>query len=273
MRNVSNRDRNLLRQIEQAILDDSTTTTSILRKCIILGGRAGSTELREWAAKELRGYELGDELPSYRIADAIMRIDGQAGFHLIKGEIIGPEDLPEVVRETGGYDNTLQFRQGLGELEAHARCHNDTVRFTRESGSQIVKMMNYDLRSSPRMVHTLYWEVSRQAVEGIVEQVRTSLAELVGELLATLPPDADTPSKQAADQAVQYIVSGKRNILNVTTAQATSGSTSTVLSAEHPPTEDGWWTRWRKRGLLIGLATVVSGAAAVATWLNWVPGL
>lgn len=82
--------------------------------------------------KELRGYDRDDELPSYRIANAIVRIDGQAGFYHIKGEVIGPEDLPEVVRETGGYDNTLQFRQGLGELEAHARQEKDTIRFTRE---------------------------------------------------------------------------------------------------------------------------------------------
>lgn len=138
---VSDRDQNLLCQIEQAILDDSTTTTSILQKYIILGGRAGSTELREWAAKELRGYELDDELPSHRTVNAIMHIDGQAGPYLIKDQIIGNEDLPEVVRETASYDNTRQFRQGLGELEAHADRDNDTVRITPETGSQIVKMI------------------------------------------------------------------------------------------------------------------------------------
>jgi hypothetical protein len=216
---VSDRDRNLLRQIEQAILDDSTTTTSILQKCNHPRWARRLDRAARVGGQGAARLELDDELPSYRTVNAIMRIDGHAGHYLIKGQIIGPEDLPEVVRETASYNNTLQFRQGLGELEAHARRDNDTVRFTRETGSKIVTMMNYERRGSPRMVHSLYWEVSRHAVEGIVAQVRTSLAELVGELLATLPPDADTPSKQAADQAVQYIVSGKRNTVNVTTAQ------------------------------------------------------
>jgi hypothetical protein len=35
--------------------------------------------------------------------------------------------------------------------------------------------------------------------------------------------------------------------------------------------DEWWWTRWRKRGLLIGFATVFSAVAGVATWLGWVP--
>ena len=32
-----------------------------------------------------------------------------------------------------------------------------------------------------------------------------------------------------------------------------------------------WWVRWRKRGLIIRLATVVAAAAAVLQLYGWVP--
>ena len=39
-----------------------------------LGGRVGSAELRDWASRELHGY-VGKELPGYRRAAAVIRID------------------------------------------------------------------------------------------------------------------------------------------------------------------------------------------------------
>lgn len=48
-------------------------------------------------------------------------------------------------------------------------------------------------------------------------------------------------------------------------------TTYTVNVDGSSPGEESWWTRWRKRGLLIGLATVVSAVAGVATWLGWTP--
>ena len=45
-----------------------------LREIIALGGRVGSTELREWASRELHGYVV-KESPGYRRAAAVIRID------------------------------------------------------------------------------------------------------------------------------------------------------------------------------------------------------
>lgn len=58
----------LLSEIEVGALDDSLELATLLRKCIALGGATGSERLREWAARELKGYEEEDELPPYRSA-------------------------------------------------------------------------------------------------------------------------------------------------------------------------------------------------------------
>ncbi len=50
--------------IERELLAEKPLDT-ILRKLILLGGNAGSAELRDWASAELRGYKNDDELPNY----------------------------------------------------------------------------------------------------------------------------------------------------------------------------------------------------------------
>jgi hypothetical protein len=230
---VTDRDRALLSMIEQAILDDSVTTTSILQKCIILGGRSGSTTLRDWAAKELRGYGPDDEVPPYRRIAAPIYIDGQVGPSLFQGRAIGVEDLPDVVQEWG-IGNEFSLRQGLGELEALARSGDDSVRFGSRSSSLIVKMMNRRL-SEFETVFNVYWKVTPQTIQGVVEQARTSVAKLVGELLAMLPSDGDTPSNRTVIPLQSRPLTRRFN-----TSSAASGTRSTSRRARPRVAEGAW---------------------------------
>ena len=45
----------LLQATEDSALDGESSVTDALRKCVALGGRAGSAELRTWASRELNG--------------------------------------------------------------------------------------------------------------------------------------------------------------------------------------------------------------------------
>ena len=56
----------LLDEIESDLLN-SKPLADVLRKVIVLGGRAGSGALRDWASLELNGYAGSDEqIPPYR---------------------------------------------------------------------------------------------------------------------------------------------------------------------------------------------------------------
>ena len=46
----------LLAQIEADVVDDTVPLSSLLQKCIVLGGQAGSEKMRDWARQELNGY-------------------------------------------------------------------------------------------------------------------------------------------------------------------------------------------------------------------------
>jgi hypothetical protein len=120
-----------------------------------------------------------------------------------------------------------------------------------------------------RFSSAVYYKVTSGAIAGVVDRIRTGLAELVGELLESAPHEAGAPSKTATDQAVQLVVTGRRHRINVATTQ-TSVSAGASNSPSPPSKEESWWQRWRKRGL-IGLSTVVAAAAGVVTWLEWTP--
>jgi hypothetical protein len=282
---VRARQRELLDEIERDLLDDTVSTSSVLRKFLILGGKTDSVDLREWARAELRGYEEGVDLPPYRMIWARMEIRGQNGPHLFTHEI-GPSDLPEEVREHGGFTNNMAMRQSLDELEKLVQTVDSHIRFARGGGTEIVQMMNRDLRKDDPFaaIYSLAWVLPKSSIEGLIAQVRTAATEIVAELLAELPDDETaSPSKAQVDGAVQYIFTGNRGPIHVATSSAASGSTSiatadaTALPA-HPEPRKTFWQRFRDRGLVVGVAQIVGAVAgcagvyaALAAGLNWWP--
>lgn len=107
----------LLEQIEQDVLT-SQPLADTLRKCVVRGGKAGSIELREWATRELRGYESKDEAPGYRTVGARILADTVNCNVIVRRQQIGTTFLPDFVREEISEQFTLL--QGIGELEAMA---------------------------------------------------------------------------------------------------------------------------------------------------------
>jgi len=52
--------------------------------------------------------------------------------------------------------------------------------------------------------------VSNASILGLLVRIRTALAELVAELITLTPQDQEVPDKLAADQAVQFVITGDR---------------------------------------------------------------
>jgi nucleotidyltransferase/DNA polymerase involved in DNA repair len=215
-------DHSLLDAIERDVVDDGTPLASALRKCVVLGGRAGSAALRDWATRELRGYAGGDELPSYRQIAAPILIDAVTTAVRVTGQRISPNQLPEVVRKH--VQEEVELRIGVGEIEAlilhtEASSH-EAVRLSLPGGADIARMMNYEIGERYQQIISAYWSVSTASLRGVVDQVRTTLAELVAELRAGMPADQELPSPDVANQAVNVAVHGSGARVTVTTAQA-----------------------------------------------------
>jgi len=248
----------LLAQIEKDVLNDNVPLATALRKCIVLGGKSGSERLRDWATRELQGYFGQEDLPDYRVIGAPLQLDGFSGNYRITGEQLPPSVLPDFAQEH--ISEEVQLRDGVGALEALGQ--REEIKLMPKLGADLVRVMNGESDDPYRRIDRIYWNVSPSAIHGVLDYIRTALAQLVAELQAAVSGDDEVPSTEAADQAVNVVVTGKRSRVNVTTAHSSGPSGLAVATTK--PEDDSPWTRSRRVGAFIaGLATVVGAVAAV----------
>jgi hypothetical protein len=254
-------------EIERDALDDDVPMATALRKCIVLGGKSGSEALRDWASRELQGYHGEDELPDYRVIAAPIVIDGMTATHQIEGQQIAPSALPDFVREH--VREEVELRDGVGAIQA--LVDKDEIRLGLPMASEIAAYMNAESDNPYQRINRIYWNVSPVVVRGVLDRIRTALTQLVAELRANMRRDEDIPSAEAANQAVNVVVSGKRSRVQITTAQASGSATTataTTSRTDVPPEESAFWTRSRRIGaIVVGSATVVAAVVAVVQFL------
>lgn len=266
----------LLLQIEDGVSDDGVSLTSLLRKCIVLGGKEGSEKLRDWASRELRGY-LGvahDDLPEYRRVRAMICVDAISMYSHIERQPWGASQLPDVVKDAG-FDDELALRQGLGEIENMLGSGQSSFKLLLPDSEVIARLITAELPDSDiNRVYNVYWLVGPAVLGGVVDRVRTALAELVAELRANSTRDGKLATGDV-DRALNIVVGGRGNSVNV---NSSSGSSTLQLgpakSGEGRETMGGpgaWWTRWRKRGIVVGISTFVAAVAGIGAWIGWNP--
>jgi len=261
----------LIDEIEKDALDASVPVSSPLRKLVALGGQAGSKELREWASLELRGYHGTNVAPpEYRKPSATLRIDGATFNAVITGQLISPSELPDPVNKH--IDEQVPLNGGVAEIEAmiaSAKKQGGEIKLTLPMGQDVVRLMNYEIqqRGDSDRVTAIYWSLSHVTLEGVLDQIRTRLVELVAEMRAEMPDEANVPSAEVADNAVNVIVHGKKAKFTVNTAQA-SGTATTASATTTPAAEKR--SLWVKiGGSLVGLATIIGTLIALAAWQGW----
>ncbi|MGP4085563.1 AbiTii domain-containing protein [Streptomyces sp. KR55] len=263
---MNRRERTLLAQIKQDVLDDTKPLAGALRKCVVLGGHAGSAALRDWAQRELRGYDGVDlaDIPSYRVVVAPLQVDAAVMNGIVTGQQISPGQLPDFARDV--ISNELPLRMGVGELEAAARRVMDSdkpLRLALPQSADLVRVMNHEIGNPRQQITELHWGVAAPALMGVLDQVRTALADLVGELRATMSSDDDNlPTPEQIGQAMNVAVHGNRSRVVVTNAQASGESSASVApAADEEPGLFG--TTGRRIGaVVVGMATVIGTAAA-----------
>lgn len=225
-----------------------------------------SAALRDWAQRELRGYNgvnLAD-VPSYRVVVAPLKIDAAMMRGFVTGQQISPEQLPDLAR--GLITNELALRMGIGELEAATRRVTESggvLKLLPPHSADLVRIMNHEVGNPGQHITELYWAVAVPALAGVLDQVRTALADLVGELRAAMGDDG-LPTPEQIGQALNVAVHGSQSRVVVTNAQA-SGENSSVSVVPHADEEPGLFgTTGRRIGaVIVGAASIIGTAAAV----------
>lgn len=261
--------RSLLEQIEDGALDSRQSLPDLLRKCVALGGMAGSGPLRDWARSELDGYSNGQELPSYRRVTAPLRIDGMNLRWHVTGQQISRHQLPEFARDA--YLDTVDLPFGIAEIERSASAHS-SIHLQASGMAEVVTYMNMQADYGSA-VHSLYYSVEPTAFYGVLDTVRTNLVALVAEMRAAGVSGDDVPSAIVAEHAVQVVINGaKRSPIQINTSVAQDKSFASVQQSMFPRSESRVpsWLRgpW---AVLVGGATIAAGYAGFAASLGWPP--
>ena len=204
----------LLAQIEADVVDDTVPLSSLLQKCIVLGGQAGSEKMRDWARRELNGYSGPDPVPDYRHIPAavVAVITNRVGYNAMTQRIddsVFPRQIRDMIRAKADLEDAI-LGDGIGVLEAMASQGIEEHRLIPPWSRFIADTMNRLNMSPTSHVAEVYWSVSDASIRGILVRVRTALAELVAELIALTAQDQEVPDKAAADQAVQFVITGDR---------------------------------------------------------------
>lgn len=176
--------RGLLREIEEDLLAGKPLS-DLLRKTIILGGRAGSAEMRDWASHELKGF-VGtpmEGMPKHRVIMAPLLADAITGSSQVTGQPLPSRSLPDFAAEI---TEDFPVRQGVGELEAWVQ-KGKTVNIS-VPGSEVIGAHIDRVSGNPwQKIYSIYWAISPEVLAGVLDRIRTVLAELIGELVVADP--------------------------------------------------------------------------------------
>lgn len=254
------REQDLLPQIERDALDEGAPLAATLRKCIALGAQARNADLRDWASQELDGYRNGG-VPEYRTIYAPLLIDAVTFTHQIRGQQISATDLPDFAQDA--ISEELRLTQGVGDLHALARNARSEgkafVKMSPPGSAELLKLWNHQRQGSGQgTIMALYWDVNVARIDGVLDQIRTTLVRLVSEMRAAMRDDSSVPSPEQAAHAVNVVLhGGKRNQVSVTTAQADNGASANIAAPDEQ--KESGWTKTQTIWTVIGVIVAIIG--------------
>lgn len=172
--------------------------------------------------ERVEGYSPDDDLPSYRLTNAPLLLDGAMVGGRVSGQQVPLAMIPDVARSTVLGD--IYLRQSIAEfaelVTSGRRKGEDHVRLAPSGFGELVALMNHELaKNDPlggpfgptRVVERVYWMVSLTVFMSILDVVRTTLVELVSEMRAGMPNDMGIPSPEVAERAVAVAIEGSGN--------------------------------------------------------------
>lgn len=209
----------VLRDLRNRVLDEDASISGLLRMCVMLSSLTGSESLRSWAQAELRGYNDDVDLPEYRKLALPLYIDSQSGPTLVRGQQISVFAVPRETRSA--FDGPVQFRQAIQELAELANSDDGSIAISRPGFAEVAALWTSQLGMF-QQVDRIYHQVSRSAIAGMVDVVRTTLVELVADIAVGVPVH-ELPTRARVNAAVNVNVYGGSQDDNSITVGSNSG--------------------------------------------------
>jgi hypothetical protein len=208
----------LVVQLQKEIVDSDVSLSDILRKAKILASLLRNEEFKSWVDAELKGYDSPEDIPNYRkFRPANMGTFAGAFGKVVNNVQIPVSYLPEELRE---FAEKMEVSHGVKELEASATqaAKNDKLRFPWPPEGIILARDHVRMDDGSVLVEA--WKpFTKSQMEGILEQVRNRLLDLLLELQEIDPEVANSeeairalPSEKVQN-LYQTIIHGGNNVV------------------------------------------------------------
>jgi hypothetical protein len=212
----------LLREIQDAAVDPSTSIAVVLRKCMILASRLGHEPFKTWVDEELNGYSPDAVLPAYRRLEGLTSIGTLAGpmGSALRDVPLPMAPVPENLRDK---HMTAELREGVARLEDLVlREQGD-----RERGGVIASRWSPDLiamlQSKYYKGYSLidaYIEIPKSGFVGALDAVRNRVLKFALEIEQQNPDAGDVPPGAAPPVPIErtrqifntFIMGGAQNV-------------------------------------------------------------
>jgi hypothetical protein len=192
----------LLDQIIDAATDSSASVPDLLRKVQVVARRVGTPEVEAWVRHELQGYPDDVELPTYRVVMAmpVGRFTGPLGrSHLEQLTLMAPGlEHYWTAPMRAPVQTLVSLASDAGDDNiGYAWSHLDVEKYEK-SGVFTIDMMG---------LFSVQSRVSRDALTGVVDNIKSKAMELALDLQAEYPDAGEQggPTVAAEPQLGQIV--------------------------------------------------------------------
>lgn len=195
----------LLSEIQNAAVDANVPLANVLRKCAVLGAELKNDELRDWALRELNGYQDGDDVPEYRRAQSQVfgNVAGPFGSGF-KNVAIPALAMPEHLREMSHAVVLSQGVAGLTELLEMGDIRQPMP------GDWLIAVQQHG--SIQGNLYAAWRPLSKSVVVDALDAIRNRILEfclrIAPEIPETLTADTAAEAGPAVTQVLNQVIFG-----------------------------------------------------------------
>lgn len=224
----------LLDDIINLAVDGKEKLPDILRKCLMLGHELKNESLKEWANRELSGYERTDNIPEYRHLQAIAKghFVSPYGDRQLNNYPIPPAVLEDDHRH---WAKEVYLRQGVSAFEDIVNASGDKIITFPWPGDMV---LYYQHKLMEDYILVSAWStISKSAVVECLDTVRNrtlTMALQIKDELGTSYTDLHRIESAEASKIQSIIFQNTGGITNVGFGQSSvdaSGQMQTTITA------------------------------------------
>ena len=203
----------LLQQIIDGASEDSMSTSTLLRKCLVLASKLDSQLVEQWVEWELEGYPNDVEVPEYRNLSMLIKVDMMDITTRANGWVVPLELLDENAKRFTEY----QYRASMAEIEECLSKNEDHIAF------KVENLFGYLISQKFTEMNILaaWCEVSTARIRHILDSVRTRTLKFALDIGKAFPAALSDEEKipQSADAVSQIFnttILGPANVVGAT---------------------------------------------------------